>query len=237
MKQLILSMVLAFVVVIPAWAQEEAGRAVLVVGQATVTDANGAARTLRKGDVVFSGETISTLRHSYVNVKYRDEGRTLIGPNSQLKIEEFSYAGASVSGGPRQKGGAAPAGDAAQGRSVFSLIKGGFRAVTGLIGKMKREDYVVKTSVATIGIRGTDFIVFTCDGQCQADMPDGVNSQGGNVIGVFSGGLAVGNAAGGEFALEAGSFLLVTSSGEFIPLQSVPAFMALTPLEDPKKCD
>ena len=42
-------------------------------------------------------------------------------------------------------------------RSFFSLLKGGFRTVTGLIGKLRREQYRIDTAVATIGIRGTDY--------------------------------------------------------------------------------
>jgi hypothetical protein len=41
--------------------------------------------------------------------------------------------------------------------SMFiSLLKGGFRSVTGLIGRLNRDGYRVTTPSATIGIRGTD---------------------------------------------------------------------------------
>ena len=41
---------------------------------------------------------------------------------------------------------------------VFALLKGGLRAVTGLIGKrVNRDAYKLRTATATVGIRGTDF--------------------------------------------------------------------------------
>src|SRR3546814_15472343 len=39
----------------------------------------------------------------------------------------------------------------------FRLLKGGFRAVSGLIGRVDHEEYRVSTPVATIGLRGTEY--------------------------------------------------------------------------------
>jgi len=39
---------------------------------------------------------------------------------------------------------------------LVSLLKGGFRSVTGLIGQLNRAGYRITTPSATIGIRGTD---------------------------------------------------------------------------------
>jgi hypothetical protein len=38
------------------------------------------------------------------------------------------------------------------------MLRGGFRAVTGLISSRNREAFKVATPLATIGIRGTDFM-------------------------------------------------------------------------------
>ncbi len=68
---------------------------------------------------------------------------------------------------------AAPLVTAAQGstsgssRAFFRLVKGGFRSVSGLIGKLNREDYRVSTPVATIGIRGTVYSARLCEGACE----------------------------------------------------------------------
>jgi hypothetical protein len=237
MKQLILSIALVFLAASPVWAQSYAGKAVMVVGRAVVTDANGAERRLQKGDTVFAGETISTARHTYVNVLYRDEGRTLVGPNSQLRIDEFSYEEALPAAGPRSKGSSNSLKTA--GTTALSLLKGSLRAVTGLIGKTNRENYSVSTLVATIGIRGTDFIVVQCDEQCDAmgPAPEGTNPKGGSVVGVYDGGVGVTNQDGNGVELGKDAFLLVTSAGEFVPLAVPPEFLLLTPLDDPQECE
>ncbi|MDX1434446.1 MAG: FecR domain-containing protein, partial [Gammaproteobacteria bacterium] len=43
-------------------------------------------------------------------------------------------------------------------RSFFSLLKGGLRTITGAIGKLNRKAYQIRTPVATIGIRGTEYL-------------------------------------------------------------------------------
>jgi hypothetical protein len=63
-----------------------------------------------------------------------------IRPNTQMKFDQFVFNG-------KQDGSE---------RSFFSLLKGGFRAVTGLIGSRNKRNYRIKTPSATIGIRGTD---------------------------------------------------------------------------------
>src|SRR5690606_12189497 len=41
---------------------------------------------------------------------------------------------------------------------VFGLLRGVLRTVTGTIGKTKHEQYELRTPVATLGIRGTEYI-------------------------------------------------------------------------------
>jgi hypothetical protein len=41
----------------------------------------------------------------------------------------------------------------------MSLVKGGMRTITGLIGRTNRKNYKLTTAVATIGIRGTEYSV------------------------------------------------------------------------------
>lgn len=233
MKNIVFACLLALVS-LPAVAQDMAGRAVLVVGQAFATDVNGAQRILRRGDVVFSGETISTQRHSYVNVQYTDEGRTLIGPDSQLKIEAYEYR--PPAGGPRNRSGAGVA-QADAGRSVFSLIKGGFRAVTGLIGKTRRENYAVRTSVATIGIRGTDAVYVDCsDGRCGDLGPGSSDDLSSVIIGVYDGGVTATNLNNGQtLDIDPGQFVQ-TNGTSFFTLSGMPGILVTMPMENPQTC-
>ncbi len=235
MKTWITGAVLALATAFPALAQDDmAGKAVLVVGQAYATDGNGAQRVLRRGGVVFAGETISTQRHSYVNIEYTDEGRTLIGPNSQLQIAEYTFK--PTQGGPRtrsQPGRAA----ADQGRTVFSLIKGGFRAVTGLIGKARRDSYSIRTSVATIGIRGTDAVYVDCsDGRCGDLGPGSADDPVSLLIGVYSGGITAINQNGQTRDVDPGQFVQVTDKF-FKSLQGTPGILLTMPMADPNTCE
>lgn len=234
MKKTVFAWLLALVS-LPLAAQDVAGRAVLVVGQAFATDSAGTQRILRRGDAVFSGETISTQRHSYVNVAYTDDGRTLIGPDSQLKIEDYSYS--PPAGGPRNRGAAGVA-QADSGRSVFALLKGGFRAVTGLIGKNRRENYAVRTAVATIGIRGTDAVYVDCsDGRCGDLGPGSSEDLSSVVIGVYEGGITATNLNNGQtLDIDPGQFVQ-TNGTSFYTLAGMPGVLVMMPMQDPQTCE
>jgi hypothetical protein len=69
-------------------------------------------------------------------------------PQSQMKIDAYAYS-------PDK-----PDGD----RAILNFIRGGFRTITGLIGKRRREDYQIRTSTATVGIRGTELAGEVGDG-------------------------------------------------------------------------
>lgn len=75
-------------------------------------------------------------------MKFDDGGQVTLRPSTRVKIDSFSFEKEE----PKKDG------------FVMSLLKGGFRAITGLIGKRaNRNAYRVSTSTATIGIRGTTY--------------------------------------------------------------------------------
>ncbi len=47
-------------------------------------------------------------------------------------------------------------------QSIMELLKGGFRTITGAIGHKNKQNYKIRTSVATIGIRGTHYSLMLC---------------------------------------------------------------------------
>jgi len=56
---------------------------------------------------------------------------------------------------------------------LLRLFRGGFRAITGFISKRKPDAFKVNTTVATIGIRGTEFDARLCEGtECDAENKD-----------------------------------------------------------------
>ncbi len=121
-----------------------AGQVQFVSGAAQLTTVDGKTRTLRKGDPVNEGDTLATAPAAALQVKMRDGGIVAMRPDSRVKIDSFKF-------NDREDGAE---------RSTFSLVKGGFRAITGLIGRVNKQNYRVNTPTATIGIRGTDHEIF-----------------------------------------------------------------------------
>ncbi|MDA0821545.1 MAG: FecR domain-containing protein [Proteobacteria bacterium] len=139
-----------------AQAAVEAGKVVTIAGRAAAATQDGDIRKLDRGGPVNAGDTVVTSANSYVRMKFVDGASVILRPNSRFHIEDYRMAEAQQ-----------------ESRSFFNLVKGGFRAVTGLIGKQNPASYRVRTAVATIGIRGTDYSMVTCqDGSCSGN-PDG----------------------------------------------------------------
>lgn len=225
--RLLLLGVLAFS--LPAGAaQTSAGHISMLTGRATGATAEGTIRPLLEGGKVYSGETIATGPASYLNIVFSDGGRVLLRPNTRFQIERYQYTE------PRSGRAGQPAtAQAQQGNSFFRLLKGGFRAITGLIGKNNRENVSVRTPVATIGIRGTDFEVRMCAGDCLDIDP---LPQDGLYAGVFDGGIGITNGAG-ELVTLADQFAYVAGPDVVaIPLALRPRVLTQDPMPDPAAC-
>lgn len=161
-------------------AVEPAGQVVMSVGRTTATAVQGVVRTLAKDAPVYSGELMNTGPNSYLNMRFNDGAFFLLRPDTRFEIQEHVTA-AAAKAAPLAKTGtpAAPAspvakppsgvvasGTGGSSRAFMSLLKGGFRSVSGLIGKLNREEYRITTPVATIGIRGTRYSARICESEC-----------------------------------------------------------------------
>lgn len=123
------------------WAAQVAGTIVQLSGPLLAKKADGTARILSIRSEVEGGDTLMTEKNTYAMVKFIDNSEITLKPNTTFKVEKFSYEADR------------PEGDSAS----FSLVKGGLRSVTGLLGKRNKEKFSMKTPSATIGIRGTTF--------------------------------------------------------------------------------
>lgn len=121
-----------------------AGHVLFVNGNVQITNSASQTRFLQKGDVVNESDTVTTAKGSTAQIKMRDGGYIVIRPDSQLKFDSFIFSGEE---------------DGSE-RSFFSLLKGGIRAITGLIGHRNKKSYRITTPESTIGIRGTDHETF-----------------------------------------------------------------------------
>ncbi len=165
-----------------------AGSAIFVFGKATVVSSNGAVRTLTKGGAVDEGDRIVTGANGRVQIRLRDGGLIALRPATEFEIEAFHYAVDSEQDDPFAQ---------RESVSFFSLVKGGFRSLTGAVGQKDKDAYRVRTPVATIGIRGTDYDAVLCAGDCAAlSQALGQSVQDGLYVGVNSGGVEITNDAG-----------------------------------------
>ena len=211
----------------PAYAADTAGTATLVTGHVSAAAPSGEIRDLIKGGAVYAGEVIITATGSFVNIEFSDGGRVLLRPETRFAIERYQYAGT-------QGTAAGGNGPVAQESAFFRLLKGGFRAVSGLIGHTRREDYAVQTPVATIGIRGTDYEVRYCSGDCGDITP---TPKDGLYAGVQSGAIALNN-GGGQVTTTAGQYVFIASVGNAgVPSALRPPALGHQPLPDPKTCN
>lgn len=109
----------------------------------------GKDRKLSTGGPVYENDLLKTGLSSFAVIAFRDKSRVTLRAQSELLIEKFNFK-------PNE-----PKANA----SIFQMLKGGLRMITGLIGKLNRERTRVHTPTATIGIRGTGFDLL-CTGNC-----------------------------------------------------------------------
>jgi hypothetical protein len=121
---------------------QAAARIDFAVGQVTAQGADGRARALTKGAEVGVGETVNT-QNGRAQMRFSDGAYVSLQPQTEFKIDSYAFEGR---GSPNEN-------------AVMSLIKGGMRTITGLIGRTNRNGYRLRTSTATVGIRGTEYSV------------------------------------------------------------------------------
>jgi len=143
-QALILGLLLA--ILSPIALAEPAGQVVFATGSGTATDSQGNTRTLEKDAAVEEGDTILT-KDGLVQIRFKDGAFLALQPQTEFKVERYRYTAA---------------GDAQDG-VIMSLVKGGLRTISGLVGKRDRSAYSMKAAVATIGIRGTDYALELSD--------------------------------------------------------------------------
>lgn len=122
-----------------AWAQS-AARVMAISGSAKAVEPKGGERILQKGTELFAGDKVVTSDDSLVQMRLHDGGYMSVRPNTEMVIDRFIY--------DEQ--------DSSKSSFLVSLLRGGFRSITGLIGRTNPSGYQIRSKTATIGIRGTD---------------------------------------------------------------------------------
>jgi hypothetical protein len=190
MNKILVSGALALAM-LPVAAHANSGTVTQLAGTLSVQKADGSVRILSQKSEIQQGDTVNTQKDSYAQIKFGDGAQITLKPNTSVKLEAFSFSQEE------------PAKDS----FLYGLVKGGLRAVTGLVGKRGNADaYKLTTSTATIGIRGTTFGADDCtDGgePCQG-------LEAGVYVSVSDGEIVASN-NGGTTSLVAGQFGLINS--------------------------
>ena len=119
-----------------ALAQEPSGTAVKVSPNASASGVTGA-RTLQAPGDIFQGDEIETNPGGQAQIRFVDDTRFVVGPNSRVVIDRFVF-------NPDQTA-----------RNVaFNAAKGTFRFISG---RSASEAYTVNTPTMTIGVRGSAY--------------------------------------------------------------------------------
>ena len=201
------NLLLVFIIVMAVAAEAratDAGSVLFATGPVTAEREPPVA--LARGDIVVVGDTIATGVAARAQLLMLDGAKVAIRPYSRFRIEEFNYSGPDVDDGQVVI-------SSNDERSVSSLLKGGFRTITGAIGKEHEANYEVRTPVGVLGVRGTDYTAVYCSGDC--NWVPGVSPtepiEDGLYLGVSAGTIVFRN-ENGDIELSAGEFAFIPVS-------------------------
>lgn len=134
---------------------KKVGVVVEMNGNVLAVDKSKISRTLSKGASVFIGDKVITGETGYVRLQMIDKAVLDLRCFSIMVIEDYALNDTSR-------------------RSILNLLQGSLKKITGEIGKMADDVYELKTPVASVGVRGTEYAlrVFQskgCGGTLDAD--------------------------------------------------------------------
>ena len=154
---------------------EAVGQVISARGKTFAISSKNQRRDLRAGNEIFIGDRLFTGVDGFMRLSMIDDAKIDLRCNSEMLVEDYQLLRAGN-------------------RSVIYLLKGSLRKITGSIGKVANDLYEMKTPIATVGVRGTDYAIrvlqsYGCDGSLD------VNSDG-MFVKVNAGGIDVSNGSG-----------------------------------------
>ncbi|MDB5941414.1 MAG: hypothetical protein JWQ13_980 [Ramlibacter sp.] len=124
-----------------ALAQESVGTVKRVEGQPVLASASGE-RPAQVGAAVYRGDRVLTRAGAAAGITLMDGTQLAVGPNSTVTVQAFQFDTTTR-----------------QGSLLVDVARGAMRMVSGLIARADPRSVSINTPTATIGIRGTDFVV------------------------------------------------------------------------------
>jgi VCBS repeat-containing protein len=131
------------------------GTIVFVSGQVFLENESGLI-PLAKGDAIAKGAVIVTEDDGRVEIRFEDNTILSQAENSRISIDDYVY----------------DQDDASASRFLLNMAEGTLRTVTGKIAEQNPDEFTVKSPLATIGIRGTEFWVITGEGEDRVYLGD-----------------------------------------------------------------
>ena len=152
---------------------------------------------------IFRGSSVTTGNGSRLILRFDDGQQVVLDQNTEFRVADFQFS----AGSPRED------------RSVFDLVKGALRVVTGVIGRRSQDAFQLRTPQMTIGVRGTDFMVAVVN-------PGYVNVLQGSVAVTNAGGTAVFSQGATAMALNSATVATAVSAAQ-LPAAASGAFINL----------
>ena len=213
---------LASFLLMPTMAAADGGTVVRATGQVSV-ERQGQKLPVRSGGTsgspdqqtfaspgfpLLPGDTLITGNNSNAQVRFDDDSVFSIIGGSALQVNQFQMPNAGNGG-----------------KAVFSLLRGGFRTITGSVGKGAGEIYEIRTPApaATIRTLGTTYAAVLCKGDCSANgkFKEGLYIKAEK-------GIVIVTSNGGEIHLKAGQVAFVDAQG------GVPVRVKASPFDNPQ---
>ncbi|USX15514.1 FecR family protein [Oxalobacteraceae bacterium OTU3CAMAD1] len=179
----------------------EAGKVIFVAGKAQIVD-----RPATLGLGVQEGELMKTGADGFIYIKTVDNGLFILRPNSSARIATYQVDSAN----PEKT------------QVKLELLSGVARAKSGDAVKAARQNFRFNTPVAAIGVRGTDFTVFTDQNETRVAV-----ISGGVVVSGFGAGCTPDG--GGPCEGKASVELFAAQRGKLLQVQRGSATPTLVP--------
>lgn len=123
---------------------QQVGQVLFSIGNNYMDSATGSVK-LQAGTPILVGQTVHSDQTGHVHIRMQDGAFLSIRPDSEVKITLYHIDSAN----PQNN------------QIRLDVQKGGVRSVTGAAGEANKAGFRLNTPIAAIGIRGTDFTVFT----------------------------------------------------------------------------
>lgn len=135
---------------------QTAGRVESARGTVTASRDDESRRSLAAGDPVYVGDRVRTGVGASAALRLADGTEVNLRANSEFRVAALETADDDAGG---------------IGGLFMDFLRGGLRIVTGRVADSEPERYRLRTPVATIGVRGTEFAALLCRGgeDCPGD--------------------------------------------------------------------